>query len=440
MSIEWPSLTALQQPDWPEQSAVARVREQLAALPPLVVAGECSQLREALGRAVVGDAFVLQAGDCAETFADNNAESLTSRLRTILQMAVVLTYGASVPVVKIGRLAGQFAKPRSEQTEVVDGVTIPAYRGDAVNGFERTAQARTPDPQRLLRAYHASGSALNFISSFLRGGYADLREVHTWNHDFVHDSAAGRKYEILAQDIERALAFMHACGVADDQFRRTSLFSSHEALLLDYEQPLVRTDTQTGEVYAASAHMVWIGERTRQIGGAHIDFASRISNPIGVKIGPSATPEEVVALVHRLNYAGLAGRLSLISRMGAALVEQRLPAIVEAVTRTSVPVVWMCDPMHGNTRVSPTGRKTRHFEDVMAEVRGFFAVHARLGTVPGGLHVELTGDDVTECLGGGANVTESDLADRYETLCDPRLNREQSLELAFLVAEMLQRP
>ncbi|MBU6212977.1 MAG: 3-deoxy-7-phosphoheptulonate synthase class II [Actinomycetales bacterium] len=439
MSIDWPPLTALQQPDWPDQSAVAGVREQLAALPPLVVAGECAQLRESLGRAVVGDAFVLQAGDCAETFADNNAASLTSRLRTILQMAVVLTYGASVPVVKIGRLAGQFAKPRSEQTEVVDGVTMPAYRGDAVNGFERTEQARTPDPNRLLAAYQASSSALNFIGSFLRGGYADLREVHTWNQDFVHDSAAGMKYEILAQDIERALAFMHACGVADDQFRRTSLFSSHEALLLDYERPLVRRDTQTGDIYSASAHMLWVGERTRQIGGAHIDFASRISNPIGVKVGPTATPEEVVALVHRLNYAGLPGRLSLISRMGAGVIEQRLPAIVEAVTRTSVPVVWMCDPMHGNTRVSPTGRKTRHFEDVMAEVRGFFDVHARLGTVPGGLHVELTGDDVTECLGGGANVTESDLGDRYETLCDPRLNREQSLELAFLVAEMLQR-
>lgn len=440
MTISWPALTALQQPVWPDVTEVARVREQLAERPPLVVAGECAQLRDSLARAVVGDAFVLQAGDCAETFADNNAASLTARLRTILQMAVVLTYGASVPVVKIGRLAGQFAKPRSEQSELVDGTEIPAYRGDAVNGFERTPESRTPNPQRLLTAYEASSSALNFISSFLKGGYADLRQVHTWNHDFVRDSAAGKRYEILAQDIERALAFMHACGVADDQFRRTSLFSSHEALLLDYEQPLVRRDVHTGEVYAASAHMVWIGERTRQIGGAHIDFASRISNPIGVKIGPNATPEEVVALVHRLNYAALPGRLALISRMGAQAIQQCLPGIVDAVTKTGVPVVWMCDPMHGNTRVSPTGRKTRHFEDVMAEVQGFFAVHRTLGTVPGGLHVELTGDDVTECLGGGANVTESDLADRYETLCDPRLNREQSLELAFLVAEMLQHP
>lgn len=439
MSITWPALTAAQQPQWPDSDRVLAVREELSHLPPLVSVGEYQRLRESLGRAVTGDAFVLQAGDCAETFADNHEVSLTARLRTILQMAVVLTYGAAVPIVKIGRLAGQFAKPRSEQTEMVDGQPMTAYRGDAVNGFERTADSRQPDPQRLLRAYQASSSALNFIRSFIAGGYADLREVHTWNQDFVRHSDPGRRYEVVAQDIERALAFMHACGVDDDEFRRTSLYSSHEALLMDYEQPLVRQDEASGALYASSAHMVWVGERTRQLSGAHVDFAARISNPIGVKIGPNATPDEVVALAHRLNYDATPGRLSLISRMGVGQVAERLPGIVEAVRRTGIPVVWMCDPMHGNTRVSPTGRKTRHFEDVMGEVRGFFDVHAALGTIPGGLHVELTGDDVTECVGGISNVRESDLDDRYETLCDPRLNREQSLELAFLVAEMLQR-
>ena len=439
VSIEWPALPALQQPEWPNPAQLASIRNQLAELPPLVSSGECDQLRDALGRAVTGDAFVLQAGDCAETFADNNEHSLTSRLRTILQMAVVLTYGASVPVVKVGRLAGQFAKPRSEQTEVVDGQTMTAYRGDAVNSFERTSESRQPDPGRLLMAYQASASALNFIRSFIAGGYADLRQVHTWNQDFVRDSGAGQRYEVVAKEIERALAFMHACGVDDDEFRRTSLFSSHEALLMDYEKPLVRATESGFGHYASSAHMVWVGERTRQLSGAHVDFAARISNPIGVKIGPNASPDEVVALAHRLNYDAVPGRLSLISRMGAGQIAEALPPIVKAVQRIGIPVVWMCDPMHGNTRVSPTGRKTRHFEDVLAEVRGFFDVHAQSGTIPGGLHVELTGDDVTECVGGLSNIRESDLDDRYETLCDPRLNREQSLELAFLVAQMLQR-
>ena len=439
MTITWPSLPTLQRPAWPDEAELASVKAELASLPPLVFAGECANLRRELARAVTGDAFVLQAGDCAETFADNTAESLSARMRTILQMGVVLTYGASVPVVKVGRLAGQFAKPRSEQTEIVDGIEYPAYRGDAINGFERTQESRRHNPQRLLQAYHASSSALNLIRAFTGGGYADLRQVHAWNQDFVKESEAGRRYEDLAKEIDRALSFMQACGVDHEGFRTVDFYSSHEALLLDYEQPLVRRDAQTDEVYGSSAHMLWIGERTRSLGGAHVDFASRISNPIGCKIGPNATPDEVVAIVHKLNYEAVPGRLSLISRMGAGFVRERLAPIIQAVSRTGIPVVWMCDPMHGNTRVSSTGRKTRHFEDVMAEVMGFFEVHAEVGSIPGGLHVELTGDDVTECLGGGMRIQESDLDDRYETLCDPRLNRVQSLELAFLVAEMLQR-
>ncbi len=439
MTLAWPQLPAAQQPAWPDPLAVAAARDELAGLPPLVFAGECQRLRDELARAVTGDAFVLQAGDCAETFADNTSESLSARLRTILQMGVVLTYGASVPIVKVGRLAGQFAKPRSDQFENVDGVQLPAYRGDAVNGFTRDLASRTPDPERLLQAYHASSSALNLIRAFTRGGYADLRQVHAWNQDFVQQTEAGRRYERLAQEIDRALAFMHACGVDHDEFRTVDFYSSHEALLLDYEQPLVRRDPRTDEVYASSAHMVWVGERTRSLGGAHIDFASRITNPVGCKIGPTATAEEVVALVHKLNYEAIPGRLTLISRMGASRVSEVLAPIIEAVRRTGIPVVWMCDPMHGNTRTSATGRKTRSFEDVLAEVRGFFEVHRAVGSVPGGLHVELTGDDVTECTGGGEGIQDADLEDRYETLCDPRLNRVQSLEMAFLVAEMLQR-
>lgn len=439
MTIAWPQLPAAQQPQWPDGQLLGAVRDELAGLPPLVFAGECQKLRSELARAVTGDAFVLQAGDCAETFVDNTTESLSARLRTILQMGVVLTYGAAVPVIKVGRLAGQFAKPRSEQIEIVDGVQLPAYRGDAVNGFARDLASRTPDPGRLLQAYHASSAALNLIRAFTRGGYADLRQVHAWNQDFVQQTEAGHRYEKLAQEIDRALAFMHACGVDHDEFRTVDFYSSHEALLLDYEQPLVRHDPRTDEVYASSAHMLWVGERTRSLGGAHVDFASRITNPIGCKIGPTATPDEVVALVHKLNYESVPGRLTLISRMGAGRIAEVLPPVVEAVRRTGIPVVWMCDPMHGNTRTSSTGRKTRSFEDVLDEVRGFFDVHRGLGSVPGGLHVELTGDDVTECTGGAEGLKDADLEDRYETLCDPRLNRVQSLEMAFLVAEMLQR-
>ena len=414
------------------------MRSRLAELPPLVVGAECDRLTQTLSRAVIGEAFVLQAGDCAETFADNTSESLSARLRTIMQMAVVLTYGASVPVVKIGRLAGQFAKPRSEQVEVVDGVELPAYRGDAVNGFARTPESRRPDPQRLLQAYQASSAALNLIRAFTQGGHADLREAHAWNRDFVQHSDIGARYETLAAQIDMALAFMRACGVDHEQFRTVSFYSSHEALLLDYEQPLTRVDESTGRMFDTSAHMVWVGDRTRMLDGAHIDFASRIANPIGCKIGPKTSVDEAVALVEKLNPDAIPGRLTLITRLGANAVAELLPPLVQAVERTGIPVVWMCDPMHGNTRTSRYGRKTREFDDVLAEVRGWFDVHASLGTVPGGLHVELTGDDVTECLGGGEMLDDEDLENRYETLCDPRLNRVQSLELAFLVAEILQ--
>lgn len=435
--ITWPDLPAAQQPNWPHPQAVASARATLAALPPLVFAGECDLLTERLAQAVTGDAFVLQAGDCAETFAANTADSIRARLKTVLQMAIVLTYAGSVPVVKVGRLAGQFAKPRSSDVEVVDGVEIPAYRGDAVNSFDRDAKARIPDPQRLVQAYHASSAALNLVRAFTQGGYADLRQVHAWNQDFVSGGEVGARYEAMARDIDRALAFMHACGANPDEFRRVEFYASHEALLLDYEQPLTRIDSRTGKPYDVSGHMVWIGERTRQLDGAHIDFASRIHNPIGVKIGPSTSPDDAIALIDRLNPDRIPGRLTLITRMGAGTIRTALLPIVEKVAAHGSPVVWMCDPMHGNTRTSSTGYKTRKFEDVLDEVQGFFDVHAQLGTVPGGLHVELTGDDVTECLGGGELISESDLEQRYETVCDPRLNRTQSLELAFQVAELV---
>jgi 3-deoxy-7-phosphoheptulonate synthase len=437
--IAWPDLPAAQQPEWPDGAALTAARETLSALPPLVFAGECDQLTDRLAKAVTGDAFVLQAGDCAETFAANTADSIRARLKTVLQMAIVLTYAGSVPVVKVGRLAGQFAKPRSSGVEVIDGQQIPVYRGDAVNSLAPDPIARIPDPQRLVAAYHASSAALNLVRAFTQGGYADLHQVHAWNQDFVRESEVGARYEVLAREIDRALAFMHACGAAPDEFRRVEFYASHEALLLDYEQPLTRIDSRTGNAYDVSGHMVWIGERTRQLEGAHIDFAARIHNPIGVKVGPTTSADDVLALAERLNPDRIPGRLTLISRMGAGAIREVLPSLVQKVDASGIPVVWICDPMHGNTRTSSGGRKTRHFEDVLNEVTGFFQVHADAGTVPGGLHVELTGDDVTECLGGGELISENDLEYRYETACDPRLNRVQSLELAFQVADMLSR-
>ncbi|HWH30772.1 MAG TPA: 3-deoxy-7-phosphoheptulonate synthase class II [Mycobacteriales bacterium] len=434
----WRSLPAAQQPSWPDPGALKAVYDTLAEVPPLVQPGECENLKARLAAVARGEAFLLQGGDCAETFDANTADGIRGKVRTLLQMAVVLTYGASVPVVKVGRLAGQYAKPRSSDVEA--GTGLPSYRGDAVNELHGE---RTPDPTRMVRAYANSAATMNFMRAMATDGSADLAAVHDWNTDFVARSPAGHRYEELATDIERALAFMRACGLHLEAMQEThgvELYSSHEALLLEYERALTRLDDASGRPYDLSAHLVWIGERTRQLDGAHVDLLSRLANPIGVKIGPSASGDDVVALCERLDPTLEPGRLTLISRMGAGRVRDALPGIVRAVEAARGPgsVVWACDPMHANTTESPNGYKTRHFDDVMDEVRGFFEVHAALGTHPGGVHVELTGDEVTECLGGAHQLTHDDLGGRYETACDPRLNNSQSLELAFLVAEMLQ--
>jgi 3-deoxy-7-phosphoheptulonate synthase len=432
---DWPGLPAAQQPDWPDAAHLAAVTKELAGLPPLVFAGECDLLRDRLAAVARGEAFVLQGGDCAETFAGATAEAVRAKLQTVLQMAVVLTYGASVPVVKIGRMAGQFAKPRSRPTEVRDGLELPAYRGDAVNGLAFTAEARTPDPGRLLRAYHCAAVTLNLCRAFTTGGYADLHQVHAWNQDFVRASPSGQRYERLAGEIDRALAFMRACGTEPDELRTVELYSSHEALLLPYEQAMTRTDSRTGGRYDLSAHFLWIGERTRAIDGAHVAFAAGLRNPVGLKVGPAATPAELTALVRRLSPDGEPGRLTLITRLGAQQIRTLLPPLVEAVSAAGIPVAWICDPMHGNTFEAPGGFKTRRFDAVLDEVHGFFEVHRQLGTHPGGIHIEFTGDNVTECVGGSYQIDADDLHQRYETACDPRLNRSQALDLAFTVAD-----
>jgi 3-deoxy-7-phosphoheptulonate synthase len=431
------TLPAAQQPAWPDQKVLSDVVAELAGLPPLVFAGECDGLKERLGAVARGEAFLLQGGDCAETFDDSGADAIRNKVKTLLQMAVVLTYGARMPVVKIGRIAGQFAKPRSSDTETRNGVTLPTYRGDAVNGFAFDPVSRTPDPRRLLRVYNTSASTLNLVRAFTHGGLADLRQVHAWNQGFVRDNSAYKRYEDMASDIDRALSFMQACGVDPEEFRTVDLYSSHEALLLDYERAMTRIDSRTGLPYDVSAHLVWVGERTRDLDGAHIDFVSRIRNPIAVKLGPATTPDEALALVERLDPEGEPGRLTFVSRMGADRIADALPPLVEKVTASGAVVAWVCDPMHGNTFEAPDGLKTRRFDDVIEEVRGFFEVHRALGTHPGGLHMELTGDDVTECLGGSGGIDELSLPMRYQTACDPRLNHTQSLELAFLVAQML---
>jgi 3-deoxy-7-phosphoheptulonate synthase len=432
----WRDRPAAQQPDWPDPAAVIAVTREIARLPPLVFAGECDSLKDRLAAVARGEAFVLQGGDCAETFDGSTADAIRGKLRTLLQMAVVLTYAASVPVVKIGRLAGQFAKPRSSAAETRNGVALPAYRGDAVNGLEFTAQARTPDPQRMLRACHYSAATLNLCRAFTQGGYADLRQVHTWNTDFVAASPAGQRYEALASEIDRALTFMHASGTDPAEFRTVEFYSSHEALLLEYERAMTRIDSRTGLPYDTSAHFPWIGERTRALDGAHVEFFRHVRNPVGVKLGPSTAPEDALALVDRLNPDNEPGRLTFITRMGAAAIRSALPPVVAKVTASGAQVAWVCDPMHGNTIETPGGRKTRRVEDILAEVTGFFEVHGALGTHPGGIHIEFTGDDVTECVGGSHGLTEDDLTGRYETACDPRLNRSQSLDLAFRVAEL----
>jgi 3-deoxy-7-phosphoheptulonate synthase len=432
----WRELPLAQHPGWHDSDALRAATAELASYPPLVFAGECDELKARLADAARGETFLLQGGDCAETFADATADRIRNKIKTILQMAVVLTYGASMPVVKVGRIAGQFSKPRTRATEVRDGVQLPAYRGDAVNDYTFDPAARVPDPRRLLRAYHTSSATLNLVRAFTKGGFADLRQVHEWNRGFVA-SAANARYEVIARDIDRAMRFMAACGGDAAALATVDLYSSHEALLLDYERPLTRIDSRTGAPYNVSAHFLWIGERTRQLDGAHVDLMSRVRNPIGVKIGPNTSPDDVLGLIDVLDPQREPGRLTLISRMGAPRVRERLPGLVQAVAGSGSTALWICDPMHGNTFDSGSGYKTRRFDDVMDEVRGFFEVHQGLGTVPGGLHVELTGDDVTECLGGSEQIDDAGLSSRYETLCDPRLNHQQSLELAFLVAEML---
>ncbi len=432
-------LPAAQQPAWPDAAAVDATVRELAGYPPLVFAGECDVLRERFAAAARGEAFVLMGGDCAETFAAATADNIRDRIKTVLQMAAVLTYGASLPVVKIGRMAGQYAKPRTEDVESRAGLTLPAYRGDMVNDFAFTEQARMPDPRRMIQAYHSSAATLNLVRAFSMGGFADLRHVHDWNRGFVA-GAAHRRYERLAHDIDKAMRFMLACGADFDAMRRTEFFAAHEALVLDYEHPLTRIDSRTGQAYDTSAHFLWVGERTRSLDGAHVDFLSRVHNPIGVKVSAKADPDDLLALVDRLDPQRQPGRLTFIARMGADRVADSLPPLVERVAASGAAVTWICDPMHGNTYESANGYKTRDFDDIVEEVRGFFAVHRELGTVPGGLHVELTGNDVTECIGGAHGILAADLERNYETLCDPRLNHSQSLELAFLAAEMLSEP
>ena len=428
----WRSLPIVQQPTWPDRDELDTVLTTLSTVPPIVAPSEVDMLRARLAEVAAGRAFLLQGGDCAETFDDNTEPRLRGTTRTLLQMAVVLTYGASLPVVKVGRIAGQYAKPRSSE---LDALGLPSYRGDLINSLEPTPQARIADPQRMVRAYANSAAAMNMIRAYARGGLADLHAVHDWNREFVAQSRAGVRYETIAQEIDRALAFMAACGVNDDALRSVDIYNSHEALILEYDRALCRMEED--RAYDLSAHFVWVGERTRQRGGAHLEFVSQLANPIGVKLGPTVTPDEAVELVERLDPDNSPGRLTLISRMGNGRVRDVLPPIIEKVQATGHQVVWQCDPMHGNTHQTASGYKTRHFDRIVDEVMGFFEVHLELGTYPGGIHVELTGEAVTECLGGAQDISDADLAGRYETACDPRLNTGQSLELAFLVAEML---
>ena len=438
----WRSFPALQQPSWPDRAELNAVEAELSAKPPLVFAGEARRLTDELGRVANGQAFLLQAGDCAESFHVSGADAIRDKLKVILQMAVALTYASGVPVLKVGRIAGQFAKPRSKETETRDGVTLEAFRGHLVNDEPFTSESRRPDPSRLLTAYHQSATTLNLLRAFTKGGFADLSRVHAWNQEFVADSTMGQRYAVIADEIERALRFMAACGIdlgKESHLHEVDFYVSHEALILDYEQALTRRDSLTGDFYDCSAHMLWIGNRTRQIDGAHVEFLRGVGNPLGMKIGPDLSPAETVALIERLNPNNTPGRITLITRMGRDRIEEFLPAHIEAVRAAGQSVVWTCDPMHGNTITASGDIKTRRFDDILAEVRSFFSIHQAMGTWAGGVHLELTGDDVTECLGGGLGISENDLTLNYTSMCDPRLNATQSLDLAFQVAEFLAR-
>ena len=434
----WQDAPIKQQPTWPDARAYEAALKQIASMPPLVFAGEARSLQSSLARVAAGNAFLLQAGDCAESFEEFSADNIREKLRVILQMAIVLTYSMGVPVVKVGRMAGQFAKPRSSDTETIGDLELPSFRGHIVNDPAPTAAARIPDPDRLVNAYHQSASTLNLLRAFTKGGFAALDRVHAWNQEFVASSPEGRRYDQLAAEIDRALRFMGAIGMdteSDANLREVDVWTSHEALLLGYEEALTRRDSTTGNWYDCSAHMLWIGERTRDLDGAHIEFLRGVSNPIGCKVGPSMTGEEVIALCDAVNPAMVPGRLTLITRMGADRIEDGLRPLLRAVRESGHPVVWACDPMHGNTFTAESGRKTRHFDAVVAEIEGFVRAHRAEGTWPGGIHVELTGENVTECLGGSDAI--DDLDDRYETICDPRLNARQSLDLAFRTAELI---
>ncbi|WP_455372314.1 class II 3-deoxy-7-phosphoheptulonate synthase [Limibacillus halophilus] len=436
----WRSKTIRQMPTYPDQQALEAAEARLAAYPPLVFAGEARNLRSQLARVAKGEAFLLQGGDCAESFAEFHANNIRDTFRVMLQMAVVLTFGAACPVVKVGRMAGQFAKPRSADMEKQGDVELPSYRGDIINEIAFEEAARRPDPERMILAYNQAAATLNLLRAFAQGGFADLHKVHRWNLEFVADSPQGERYEALASRIEETMAFMAACGLTAETvqpLRETDFFTSHEALLLNYEQALTRVDSLTGKPYDCSAHMLWIGDRTRQLDSAHVEFLRGVENPIGLKCGPSSDPDELCRLIEVLNPENDPGRLTLIARMAHDKVEELLPPLVRAVKREGFNVVWSCDPMHGNTVKSSTGYKTRPFDRILSEVRGFFAVHKAEGTYAGGVHFEMTGQDVTECLGGAQAIGEDSLADRYHTHCDPRLNASQALELAFLIAEQL---
>ena len=436
----WRTKPIVQVPEYPDQAALSAVEKQLRSYPPLVFAGEARRLKASLAKVAEGQAFLLQGGDCAESFAEFHPDNIRDTFRVMLQMAVVLTFGAALPIVKVGRMAGQFAKPRSEANETKNGVTLPSYRGDNINGSDFTPESRHPDPARAVQAYNQSAATLNLLRAFAQGGYADLHKVHQWTLGFMADAATADKYSRFADRIQETLEFMEACGLTGEtvpQMRETEFYTSHEALLLWYEEAMCRNDSTSGQWYGCSAHMLWLGERTRQPDHAHVEFMRGIQNPVGVKIGPKTTPDELLALCDALNPLNEAGRLTLITRMGAERVGEHLPSLIRAVTREGRKVVWTCDPMHANTVKSSTGYKTRQFDRILAEVRAFFAVHRAEGTHPGGVHFEMTGQNVTECVGGTQAVSEASLGDRYHTHCDPRQNATQSLELAFLIAEAL---
>ncbi|MEM6603504.1 MAG: 3-deoxy-7-phosphoheptulonate synthase class II [Pseudomonadota bacterium] len=448
-SKSWRDKPICQVPDYPDQKHLETVEKKLRHLPPLVFAGEVRALRRSLADVANGNAFLLQGGDCAESFREFNGNLIRDTFKIILQMAVALTYGSGLPIVKVGRMAGQFAKPRSKPTETKEGVTLPSYRGDIINGYEFTEASRNPNPDNMLHAYHQATATLNLLRAFAHGGFSDLNKLHRWNLDFVSSGQASEKYHKLTDDIAKALEFMKACGVVGDivpQMREIEFYTSHEALLLWYEEALTRYDSTTsiedyeGDTVCTSAHMLWIGDRTRQLDGAHVEFCSQIINPIGMKCGPSLTPDELIQLIDKLNPNNEAGRLTLIARFGASQVQDHLPQLVERVKAEGRHVVWSCDPMHGNVETAENGFKTRKFENILSEVEQFFQIHRQLGTYAGGVHFEMTGKNVTECIGGGVhNIATNELAERYDTLCDPRLNGSQALELAFLIAEMLKK-